>query len=63
MCGGLHTLLLQNFAQAMQLVHYDFVTLFSRPIAAGLLITGALTIVANVYRSFRPKRRATVAQA
>ncbi len=53
----------ENFAQAMQLVHYDLVTLFSRPIAAGLLIAGALTIVANVYRSFRPKLSAAAADA
>ena len=46
----------QNFAQAMQLVHYDPVTFFSRPIAALLTLGGALTIAANVVRAFRGTR-------
>ncbi len=49
----------QNFAQAMQMVHYDAVTFFSRPIAALLTISGALTIAANVYKSLRDTPKAT----
>jgi len=47
----------QTFAQAMQLVHYDVMTLMSRPYA-GLLIAGAAaTLAMNLYRLARPRRR------
>ncbi|MDH3919688.1 MAG: hypothetical protein OEU25_16115, partial [Rhodospirillales bacterium] len=46
----------QNFAQAMQMVHYDPVTFMSRPIAALLLVGGALTIAVNVVKAFRGTR-------
>jgi putative tricarboxylic transport membrane protein len=53
----------QNFAQAMQMVSYDMWVFISRPIVAILLFAGALTIVVNIYRSFRPRRLAADADA
>ena len=47
----------QNFAQAMQLVSYDFVEFGSRPIVAVLLTASVLTILANVYRALSGRRR------
>ena len=41
----------QNFAQAMQLVSYDFVAFSTRPIVAILLLAGIATILTNVYRA------------
>ncbi len=46
----------QNFAQAMQMVHYDPVAFMGRPIAALLLVGGALTIAVNVVKAFRGTR-------
>jgi putative tricarboxylic transport membrane protein len=46
----------QNFAQAMQMVHYDPITLMSRPIAALLIAAGALTVAVNVFKVFRGTR-------
>jgi len=42
----------QNFAQGMQMVHYDLGTYFSRPICSILIAAGALTLAAGVYRAF-----------
>ncbi len=42
----------QNFAQGMQMVHYDFGTYLSRPICALLIAAGALTLIAGVYKAF-----------
>jgi len=42
----------QNFAQGMQMVHYDIGTYFSRPICALLIAAGTLTLLAGVYRAF-----------
>ncbi len=39
----------KNFAQAMQLLHYDITGYLSRPIGLCLLIAGALTFAASVY--------------
>jgi putative tricarboxylic transport membrane protein len=47
----------QNFAQAMQLVSYDFGVFLSRPIVAILLLAGAATILTNVYRSLKDTRK------
>jgi putative tricarboxylic transport membrane protein len=47
----------QNFAQAMQMVSYDFIEFLTRPIVAILMSAGMLTIVMNVYRAFRGTRR------
>ncbi|WP_299367739.1 tripartite tricarboxylate transporter permease [uncultured Tateyamaria sp.] len=44
----------QNFAQGMQMVHYDLGTYFSRPICAILIAAGAVTLFANIYRAFAP---------
>jgi len=44
----------QNFAQGMQMVHYDVVTYFSRPICALLIAAGTLTLIAGIYRAFAP---------
>jgi putative tricarboxylic transport membrane protein len=49
----------QTFAQAMQLVSYDPITLMSRPIAGLLIGVGAVTIATNIYRAMKnPHRRA-----
>jgi putative tricarboxylic transport membrane protein len=42
----------QNFAQGMQMVHYDLGTYFSRPICALLIAAGALTLLMSLYRGF-----------
>ena len=44
----------QNFAQGMQMVHYDLVTYFSRPLCALLITAGLLTLATGLYRAFRP---------
>ncbi len=44
----------QNFAQGMQMVHYDLGTYFSRPICALLIAAGTLTLLASIYRAFAP---------
>ena len=41
----------QNFAQGMQMVHYDLVAYMSRPICALLIVAGALTLIAGVYKA------------
>ena len=46
----------QNFAQAMQMVHYDAITFMSRPIAAFLILAGAATMAVNLYKAVRGKR-------
>ena len=49
----------QNFAQGMQMVHYDLFTYFSRPICAILIAAGALTLIAGIYKAFaQPKTTA-----
>jgi len=42
----------QNFAQGMQMVHYDLGTYFSRPICAVLIAAGALTLGSSILRAF-----------
>lgn len=42
----------QNFAQGMQMVHYDLVTYFSRPICTILIIAGALTLLKSLHSAF-----------
>ena len=44
----------QNFAQGMQMVHYDIGAYFSRPICALLIAAGTLTLAAGIYRVFVP---------
>mgnify|MGYP006208097903 FL=1 len=48
----------QNFAQGMQMVHYDMITYFSRPICTILIIAGTLTLAAGVYRAFSSPKEA-----
>ena len=47
----------QNFAQGMQMVHYDLGDYFSRPICAFLIFAGCMTIGSSIYRAFAPARR------
>ncbi|MCP5083239.1 MAG: hypothetical protein GY948_16240 [Alphaproteobacteria bacterium] len=42
----------QTFAQAMQMLHYEWTGYFSRPIGLSLLIAGLLTLGASAYRAF-----------
>ena len=48
----------QNYAQGMQMVHYDMTTYFSRPICTILIIAGTLTLAAGVYRAFSSPKEA-----
>jgi len=50
----------QTFAQAMQMLHFDFGGFLDRPIALGLLIAGFITILVSVYGAFF-KRKTAVA--
>ena len=47
----------QNFAQGMQMVHYDIWTYFSRPICTLLIIAGTMTLLASMYRAFAPAKQ------
>jgi putative tricarboxylic transport membrane protein len=46
----------QNFAQGMQMVHYDLFTYFSRPICALLIAAGAMTLLAGIYKAVASSR-------
>jgi putative tricarboxylic transport membrane protein len=46
----------QNFAQGMQMVHYDLGTYFSRPICAFLIAAGVLTLGTSLYRAFKSNK-------
>ena len=39
----------QNFAQGMQMVHYDVLEYLSRLICLLLIITGSLTLITGIY--------------
>ena len=43
----------QNFAQGMQMVHYDIGDYFSRPICSLLIAAGAITLLAGMYNALR----------
>ena len=45
----------QTFAQAMQMLHYDLTAYLSRPIGLALLLGGAATVLASVYRSLKQR--------
>mgnify|MGYP001491552708 FL=1 len=45
----------QNFAQGMQMVHYDLGTYFSRPICTILIIAGVLTLAKSLHSAFFAK--------
>jgi TctA family transporter len=46
----------QNFAQGMQMVHYDLVTYMSRPICFILIVAGAITLGTGVYKALAANR-------
>ena len=46
----------QNFAQGMQMVHYDLSTYFSRPICLILIVAGVLTLLAGIYKAVGSSR-------
>ncbi len=48
----------QTFAQAMQMLHFEFTGFFDRPIALGLLIAGVLTLGGSIYGAFFKKATA-----
>ena len=41
----------QNFAQGMQMVHYDLLTYLSRPVCLILIIAGLLTLLSGIYKA------------
>ncbi|MED5403585.1 MAG: tripartite tricarboxylate transporter permease, partial [SAR324 cluster bacterium] len=41
----------QNFAQGMQMVHYDLLEYLSRPICLLLIVAGSLTLLAGIYNA------------
>ena len=45
----------QNFAQGMQMVHYDLGTYFSRPICTILIVAGVLTLLKSLHSAFFQK--------
>lgn len=47
----------QNFAQGMQMVHYDLGTYFSRPICAILIVAGSLTLLSSIYKAMKPPKK------
>ncbi len=46
----------QTFAQAMQMLHYDFMAYLSRPISLILLVGGAITLAASIYGGFKSNK-------
>ncbi len=46
----------QTFAQAMQMLHFEWSGFFNRPIALGLLIAGLLTLIGSIYGAFFKKK-------
>jgi putative tricarboxylic transport membrane protein len=46
----------QNFAQGMQMVHYDLFTYLSRPICLILIVAGAITLGTGVYKALASNR-------
>ena len=46
----------QNFAQGMQMVHYDPLTYFSRPICTILILAGAMTLFVGIYKAVAASR-------
>ncbi len=45
----------QTFAQAMQMLHFEWLGFTSRPIALTLIIAGVLTLLSSIYSSFFKK--------
>jgi len=46
----------QTFAQAMQMLHFEWSGFFGRPIALGLVIVGFVTLLAGIYGAFFKKQ-------
>jgi putative tricarboxylic transport membrane protein len=46
----------QNFAQGMQMVHYDLLTYLSRPICAMLILAGTITLGTGIYKAIVSNR-------
>jgi len=53
----------QTFAQAMQMLHFEWGGFIGRPIALALIIAGFITLFASVYRAFFKKTSATAGAA
>ncbi len=49
----------QTFAQAMQMLHFEWSGFFNRPIAFGLLVVGVITLLGSVYGEFFKKKPPT----
>jgi putative tricarboxylic transport membrane protein len=49
----------QTFAQAMQMLHFEWSGFFDRPIALGLLVVGVITLLGSVYGEFFKKKPPT----
>ena len=49
----------QNFAQGMQMVHYDLVTYFSRPICSLLIAAGVITLGYSIYQAFQGMKQSS----
>lgn len=47
----------QTFAQAMQMLHFEWSGYLDRPIALGLLIAGFATLGGSIYGSFFKKAK------
>ncbi len=47
----------QTFAQAMQMLHFEWSGYFDRPIAPGLLIAGMATLLGSIYGAFFKKKQ------
>ena len=50
----------QTFAQAMQMLHFEWTGFFDRWIALGLLIAGMLTLCGSIYNAFFKKKPSTI---
>jgi putative tricarboxylic transport membrane protein len=49
----------QTFAQAMQMLHFEWSGYFDRPIALGLLLAGLVTLGGSIYGSFFKAKKPT----
>lgn len=48
----------RNFAQSVQMLHYEYLDIFKRPVAAVLLVAGAITLGASIVKALRGTRKA-----
>jgi putative tricarboxylic transport membrane protein len=48
-----------SFSKSMQMLNYDILSLFERPIAAGLLVLAIATVAYNIYQAVAKAARAT----